>query len=94
MIVDLPPQRLDDGRIVGGQNIGSGLIVSDAGHVITNFHVVDGGEAFTVVLATGERRPALAIADDSPFADLAVLQVPPQGLRSLAFGDSDALPAG
>ena len=94
VIVDLPPQRLDDGRLVTSQNIGSGVIVSDAGHVITNFHVVDGGESFTVVLATGEQRPARALSDDSPFADLAVLQVPSQGLRSIPFGDSAALTRG
>lgn len=94
VLADLPAEQLPDGRVREQQNIGAGVVVSEAGDVITNFHVVDGADAVTIVLATGERRPARRVGDDSPFTDLAVLKVPPQGLRVAAFGDSDALRRG
>jgi 2-alkenal reductase len=62
--------------------------------VVTNFHVVQGAASLAIVLATGEERPARIVGDDSPFADLAVLAVPPQGLRSATLGDSAALRIG
>jgi len=94
VVVDLPPQGLPDGRVLERQTIGSGVVVSDAGHVITNFHVIEGAEQITVVLPTGEPRAATRLSDDAPFTDLAVLMVQPQGLRTAAFGDSAALRPG
>ena len=94
VLAQLPSERLEDGRVLERQNVGSGVIVSDDGHVITNFHVIEGAAEIAVVLATGEVRPARPLADDSPFTDLAVLVTPQQGLRKLDFGDSGALRAG
>lgn len=94
VIARLPDAVDPDGRVRERGNFGSGIVISDAGHVITNFHVIDGAESVTVVLSTGEERPAIIVSDDSPFSDLAVLQVPPQGLRSATFGDSAALRQG
>jgi S1-C subfamily serine protease len=68
--------------------------VSQDGHILTNSHVVGGAADVSVVLSTGEQRPARLIADDAPFSDLAVLQVDPKGLRQVAFGASDALKPG
>ena len=94
VLATLPPEQLPDGRVRQQQNIGSGIVVSDAGHVITNFHVIDGAQTIRVVLDTLEERPAILLSDDSPFSDLAVLLVPPQGLRVATFGDSAALSRG
>ena len=94
VLANLPPEQLPDGRMREQQNVGSGIVVSDAGHVITNFHVIDGAQTISVVLDTLEERPAILLSDDSPFSDLAVLLVPPQGLRIAAFGDSAALSRG
>ena len=94
VLVNLPPEQLPDGRVRQQQNIGSGIVVSEAGHVITNFHVIDGAQTISVVLDTLEERPAILLSDDSPFSDLAVLLVPPQGLRVATFGDSAALGRG
>ena len=94
VIADLPPQELDDGSIFLQQNIGSGVVISDEGHVITNFHVVSGAEEVSIMLVTGERRPAVPVWDDSPYTDLAVIRVASQGLRSAQFGDSAALTPG
>lgn len=94
VIADLPAQQLDDGSVLVQQNIGSGIVISDEGYVITNFHVVSGAEEVSIMLVTGERRPAVAVGDDAPFTDLAVIRVSPQGLRSVRFGDSAALTPG
>lgn len=93
IVVELPDVSRDDG-IFERQNFGTGIVVSDQGLVITNFHVIDGASQVTVVLSTGERRPAVLVADDSPFTDLAILGIDPTGLRVASFGDSDALQLG
>jgi 2-alkenal reductase len=94
VIADLPVAAGEGGRAVERRNVGSGVVVSQSGHVLTNFHVVDGAERLTVVLASGEQRPARLVGDDWPFSDLAVLSVAPQGLRQVAFGESAALRPG
>ena len=89
------PERVDvDGNLVQSRSIGSGIIISDSGYILTNYHVIDGAETLIVVLSTGEQRPALYVSDDSPFTDLAVLRIAPQGLRSVRLGDSSLLRLG
>jgi 2-alkenal reductase len=56
--------------------------------------VIRGAQRIEVVLNTGERRPARVVGDDFPFSDVAVLSVPAQGLRQVAFGSSAALRPG
>ncbi|MDA0352791.1 MAG: trypsin-like peptidase domain-containing protein [Chloroflexi bacterium] len=94
VVVDLPSVPQDGGGVLERTNYGSGIVVSSQGMVITNFHVIDGAETITVVLGTGERRPAVVVADDSPFTDLAMLRVDPTGLRAASLGDSDRLVLG
>lgn len=94
VLVDLPSVPQEDGSVLLRTNFGSGIVVSGEGHVITNFHVVDGAATITIVLQNGERRPALLLADDAPFTDLAVLVTEPSGLRAAPLGDSDALQLG
>lgn len=67
---------------------GTGFIIDRAGHVVTNDHVVSGGQAFQVVLADGSNRTAKLIGGD-PVSDLAVLQIsgPLPGIAIL--GDSN-----
>ena len=81
VIADAPVVQQPDGTVRQSRSIGSGIVISEAGHVLTNFHVVDGADTLSVVLATGELRPAQLLGDDAPFSDLAVLLVPPEGLR-------------
>lgn len=76
------------------QNLGSGVVVSQSGHILTAAHVVRGAARITVHLPNGEERPARLVADDSPFTDSALLQVAPQGLRAASLGASEALRAG
>lgn len=56
---------------------GSGVIVSEDGIVVTNNHVVEGGQEFRVLLTQGVRRKARLLARD-PDADLAVLRIVPE----------------
>lgn len=77
----------------GGE--GSGVVIDDAGHVLTNNHVVAGAREITVTLADGRTYPATVTGTD-PSTDLAVLAIQdaPEDLTPVAFGDSDALEVG
>ena len=80
------PERLDEeGRPVGRNHIGSGIVVTEAGHVLTTFHTVEGAERLFVVLTTGERREAALVGTDSPYTDMAVLKIDSGGLRRAAL---------
>ena len=94
VLADLPPRTDERGQRIESENIGSGIVIHEGGLILTNYHVVAGAARLTVVLSTGERRPATYIADDSPFNDMAVLRVAGGGLRAVALGDSDALRPG
>jgi len=74
---------------------GSGFIWDEAGHVVTNNHVVEGATALTVVLDDG-RSLAARIVGRAPWADLAVLRLerPPAGLRPIPVGTSADLVVG
>jgi len=53
--------------------IGSGFFISKAGHVVTNYHVIDGCKAVAIETTTGKEVPAVVIATDKRH-DLAVLK--------------------
>lgn len=90
----------EGGRTVRRPSAGSGTVVSPAGHVITNYHVVEGAERVTCTLPTGETIAAKVLAED-PAIDFAVLQLdlkkrrdPNVGLPFATLGDSDTLGVG
>lgn len=89
----LPDQIGFFGTIPGGQSSGSGIILSDQGYIVTNNHVVDGGEAFSVIFQTGEERTAELVGSDK-FSDLAVLKVDGVMPAVAVLGNSDALRPG
>ncbi|MCS6802520.1 MAG: trypsin-like peptidase domain-containing protein [Chloroflexota bacterium] len=72
---------------------GSGMIIDERGHVLTNNHVVVDGEYFVVTLADGSRHDARLIGRDTR-SDIAVLGVAVDGIAPLRFGDSNALTIG
>jgi serine protease Do len=74
-------------------SLGSGVIVTNEGHIITNNHVVDQVDDIEVQLADGRTKKARLVGSDSE-ADLAVLKVDEPGLKPLKLGDSDAVQAG
>ena len=74
---------------------GSGFFVDDSGHLITNYHVVQGRDEVMVGLADGRRVPG-SIVGSSPDDDLAVVKIDPRGLeiQPVRLGDSDLLVVG
>ncbi len=74
---------------------GSGSVITRAGHILTNFHVVDGADQITVVLFDGKDYPARLVGRD-PVNDVAVVKIdaPPDVLYPVRFGDSSRLRVG
>ena len=69
---------------------GSGFILDEEGHVVTNQHVVEGGVEFLVVLEDGQELPATLVGADVN-SDVAVLKVDPPVPAVARIGDSDNL---
>ena len=78
-----------------GPGGGSGFVLDEGGHIVTNQHVVDGAEEISVRFAGGTRAPAELVGED-PSTDVAVIRVdaPESQLRPLTLGDSGALGVG
>jgi len=77
--------------------LGSGIIVDDSGHILTNYHVVGGATNIEVVLADGRQftGKSIKIVGTDPKTDLAVLQIVEKGpFPHIAFGDSDKMAVG
>lgn len=75
-------------------SLGSGIIVSEDGSVLTNYHVVDGVTDIEVTLSSADRYTATLIGKDEP-TDLALLRIDGvRGLHPATFGDSDAVRVG
>jgi S1-C subfamily serine protease len=78
-----------------GAGLGSGFVYDSQGHIITNFHVVDGAKTIEVDFPSGYKTTAKVIGTDLD-SDLAVIKVdaPASELKPLALGDSDQLQVG
>ncbi len=69
-------------------SLGSGVIASDAGHVLTSYHVIEGARQIQVLLADGRTAPASIVGTD-PESDLAVLQIGLPELPWVTLADSE-----
>ena len=74
-------------------SLGSGVIVSASGYVLTNHHVVEAADEIEVALADGKRLLAKVVGND-PDTDLAVLRVNAEALPAISFGSSEAVQVG
>ncbi|HUD26807.1 MAG TPA: trypsin-like peptidase domain-containing protein [Burkholderiaceae bacterium] len=74
-------------------SLGSGVIASPDGYILTNNHVVQAGDEIAVALTDGRRVPAHLVGAD-PDTDLAVLKVEVQNLPAITFGRSETLRVG
>src|SRR6516225_8407604 len=74
-------------------SLGSGVIVTNEGHIITNTHVVDQVDQIEVQLSDGRIKTARLIGADSQL-DLAVLKIDDPGVKPLVLADSDTVQPG
>ena len=74
-------------------NLGSGVIVSDKGYIVTNSHVVEAADEIEVALADTRRAKARIVGTD-PDTDLAVLKIDLPKLPAITFGQSDSVRVG
>ena len=74
-------------------SLGSGVVISDAGYVLTNNHVIESADEIAVALGDGRIAKAKVVGTD-PETDLAVLRISADRLRPIDFGDSAALQVG
>jgi serine protease Do len=75
------------------RGLGSGVIVSGDGYILTNNHVIDGADDIQVELVDGRTFTAKLVGSDKP-SDLALLKVTASDLHTLALGNSDAVQVG
>lgn len=84
--LDNSPQR--------GSNLGSGVIISHEGYILTNSHVVEAADQIEVALADGRKTKARIIGSD-PESDLAVIKVDlPGSIPAIIFGHPDQAQVG
>ena len=77
------------------QSIGSGFVIDKAGHIVTNYHVVQGAHTVQVSFSNHESMGAKIVGSD-PATDIAVLKVsaPSRALRPLTLGNSSTVEVG
>ncbi|MGN1097692.1 MAG: S1C family serine protease, partial [Clostridia bacterium] len=77
-----------------GQSSGSGIIISDNGHIVTNYHVIEGASDITVKFNNGDECPATVVGGDKE-TDIAVIKIDPVDNMCVAtLGDSDLVEVG
>ena len=87
---DRVPQQMPEQHRIA---LGSGVIVSTDGYILTNHHVIDGAEQIKVDLNDDRTLDAKVVGTDPP-SDLAVLKIDANNLPVLALGDSDRVRVG
>jgi serine protease DegQ len=81
------------GQQGGGEGLGSGVVVSDDGYILTNNHVVEGATEVAVALSEGKPVATRVVGTD-PETDLAVLKIDARALHPIELADSDSVQIG
>ncbi|MDM7923909.1 MAG: trypsin-like peptidase domain-containing protein, partial [Pyrinomonadaceae bacterium] len=87
------PQPRGNQRSPVERGLGSGVIVSADGTIMTNAHVIDGAQKITVLTSDNKRFDAKLVGIDKP-SDLAVVKIEAQNLPFLTLGNSDTVRVG
>jgi putative serine protease PepD len=82
----------DEADSLSKTGLGSGVIISSSGYILTNGHVVSGGQQFLVNL--GDKQLEAKLVGEDQSSDLAVLKVDATGLTPIEVGDSDQVNVG
>ena len=93
------PRGFENPNPQPARGVGSGVIVSEDGYILTNNHVIDGADEIMVTLANGREYTAELVGRDDARSevggsDLAVIKIDEKDLDVLPFGDSDTLEVG
>jgi serine protease DegQ len=88
-----PPSEEPMERSPKGSGLGSGVIVSSDGYVLTNHHVIEGADQVQVALSDGRKASARIVGTD-PETDLAVLRIRLENLPVIEFGEPSGLRVG
>ncbi|MGZ3787892.1 MAG: S1C family serine protease [Bacteriovorax sp.] len=85
---------MDETEIESG--VGSGFVWDKEGHIITNFHVVDGGSSFFIAFKDDKKQYRAKLIGADPIKDIGVLQLEekPQTLKPITLGESKSLMVG
>ena len=84
-------RNTDDDYVQSG--LGSGVIVSADGYIVTNNHVIDGAEKLEILLNDNSTYEARVIGTD-PATDLALIKIDAKDLSPIIFGDSETVKIG
>jgi S1-C subfamily serine protease len=84
---DVPRERRE-------QSLGSGVIVSEDGYILTNNHVVDGADEIKVALAVDKTTYDAKVIGTDPQTDIAVVKIEGKNLPAITLTDSDQLEVG
>ncbi len=88
-----PRQQPQQPKSEQQMGLGSGVIISQDGYIVTNNHVIDGAERLEVTLNDNSIYNATVVGTD-PSTDVALLKIEAEGLPVIPMGDSDALKVG
>ncbi|MFH9980308.1 S1C family serine protease [Streptomyces sp. NPDC017179] len=83
-------------QIQSGNQLGSGVVYDDKGHIVTNAHVVGTGKTFRVTTANSEASLTATLVSSYPDQDLAIVKLDrvPHGLKAATFGESGKVEVG
>ncbi len=95
-VVEIRTESVQSGSFMRqfiSQGAGSGVILSEDGHIVTNHHVISGASKITVRTKDGTEYEAQLLGSDAT-TDLAVLKIDAMGLKAAVLGDSEKLSVG
>jgi putative serine protease PepD len=90
---DFGSGRSDSSNELQEYGLGSGVVISEDGYILTNYHVVEGGSEYLVRFDQDNQYKATVVGED-PSSDLAVLKVDAKGLVPIEIADSGEVAVG